>query len=96
MSRSFGRASTRWVALLAAALLTLLTAFAGQSAQARPPSKPGKVSGLAMVVTKPAAAYRLATSWGSGTNATSYQVRITNTAGTVLDHDTVSAPACGS
>ena len=93
MSTTSGRASTRWVALLAAALLTLLTAFAGQSAQARPPSKPGKVSGLAMVVTKPAAAYRLATSWSAGAKATSYQVRITNAAGTVLDHDTVTAPA---
>lgn len=93
MSRSSVRASTRGVALLAAALLVLLTAFTGQSAQARPPSKPGKVSGLAMVVTKPFAAYRLATSWNSGANATSYQVRITNTAGTVLDSDTVTAPA---
>lgn len=93
MSRSFARASARGVALLAAALLVLLTAFTGQSAQGRPPGKPGKVSGLAMVVTKPAAAYRLATSWNPGANATSYQVRVTNTAGTVLDSDTVTAPA---
>lgn len=93
MSRSFGRASTRWVALLAATLLVTLTAFTGQSAHAKPPTRPGKVTGLAMVVTKPNAAYRLATSWTSGANATSYQVRITNTAGSVLDSDTVSATA---
>lgn len=93
MSRTSGRASTRWVALLAAALLVTLAAFTGQSAQARPPTRPGKVTGLAMVVTKPAAAYRLATSWNSASNASSYQVRITNTAGSVLDSDTVTAPA---
>jgi hypothetical protein len=78
---------------LAAALLTLMTAFTGQSAHARPPSRPGKAGNLAMVVTKPGAAYRLATSWTGGSNTTSYQVRITNVAGTVLDHDTVTAPA---
>ncbi|HEU4810703.1 MAG TPA: PKD domain-containing protein [Nocardioides sp.] len=78
---------------MAAALLTLLAAFTGQSAHARPPTKPGRATDLAMVVTKPAAAYRLATSWSPAANAASYQVRITNSAGTVLDHDTVSAPS---
>ena len=42
---------------------------------AAPPIKPGKVTGLAATVTKPAAAYDVAATWNASTQTTGYQVK---------------------
>lgn len=78
----------------AAATLLLMVAATGQPADAKPPTRPGKVTRLAVdAVTKPAAAYRVATSWQGGSNTTSYRVAATDAAGAVLDSATVTTPA---
>ncbi|MFC4783336.1 Ig-like domain repeat protein [Nocardioides sp. MAHUQ-72] len=93
MSTSDLRGSTRAAALLAALLLSVPVALTGQSAHAGPPVRPGKVTQLAVQVTKPAAAYRLATTWAASSNTTSYRVTATDPAGLVLDKDTVTSPS---
>ncbi|GCD91249.1 hypothetical protein [Nocardioides sp. LS1] len=88
------RAWTRPVAVLAAAVLLVVgSGLLDQPVAAKPPGRPGKVSGLTMSVTKPTSAYRLTTAWNAAKNATSYRVSVTNTSGVVLDRDTVSSPA---
>ena len=82
--------TSRPVALLAAALLTVLAAVAGPAADARPAARPGKITQLTVDVTKPTAAYRLAASWGAAANATSYRVAATDPTGAVLASGTVT------
>jgi hypothetical protein len=66
---------------LAAALglTALVLALTGQApAQAKPPVKPGPVTGLAMSLSKPADNFTVAASWTAATNATTYVVALTN------------------
>lgn len=60
---------------------------------AAPPLKPGKVTGLAAVVTKPAATYTVASTWNAASNATSYKVKLVDALGTSLDSETVTTPS---
>jgi len=91
MSSVLSRAFARPVALVAALVLSILVGLPG--AQARPPVKPGAVMNLVATVTKPAAAYQVATTWTASSNTTAYRVRLTNAAGSVLDNDTVTSTA---
>jgi hypothetical protein len=79
--------------LVGAAAIALALAAGITPAQAAPPLKPGKVTGLAATVTKPAAAYQVASTWNAATNATSYRVKLVNSAGTVLDSSTTTTTA---
>lgn len=78
---------------VAAALVTTLLTVTISTATARPPARPGRVTGLALSATKPGAVYRVRASWDAATNATRYRVTMTNTAGTQLDQETVTATA---
>ena len=78
------RPLVRLAALGTAASLTLV---AGPALAAKP-VKPGAVSNLTFTVAAPA--YHLASTWSAGKNATAYQVRLSNAAGTVLDNEQVS------
>lgn len=80
-------------ALVGAASIALALAAGITPAQAAPPLKPGKVTGLAATVAKPATAYQVASTWNPATNATSYQVKLVNSAGTVLDSSTTTGTA---
>ena len=80
-------------ALAVAAALALALVAGATPATAAPPLKPGKVTGLALAVTKPATAYQVASSWNPATNATSYQVKLVNAAGAVLDSRTTTGTA---
>ena len=73
--------------------LALVATAAAVPAVAAPPVKPGKVTGLVATVSKPAAAYQLASSWNAATNATSYQVKLVDSGGLTLDSGTVTATA---
>ena len=86
-ARTLRRAVLSTVAVTSA--LLVVTALPSVAA---PPGKPGKVSGLAAVVTKPAAAYTVASTWNAASNATSYQVRLVDDVGTSLASDTVTTP----
>jgi hypothetical protein len=91
MSFVSSRAVVRPVVLMAAVILSLIVG--GPAAQAKPPVRPGLVQALAASVTKPAGAYQLASTWTASSHTTSYRVKLTNTAGTVLDSATVADPA---
>ena len=85
------QSSTRVVAL-SAAFLTALAVTSAPAAEARPASRPGRVTGLAVdAVTKPAAAYQVDTSWAGGANTTSYRVTATDPAGVVLGKETLTS-----
>ncbi|RYP88293.1 hypothetical protein EKO23_02865 [Nocardioides guangzhouensis] len=71
--------------------VALVAAAAAVPAVAAPPVKPGKVTGLVATVSKPAAAYQVASSWNAATNATSYQVKLVDPGGVALDSATVTA-----
>ena len=74
---------------VAAALVAMLLPASMGTANAKPPPKPGTVSGLAISATKPADVYRVTATWNPATNATAYRVTLSNAAGT-LDQATVS------
>jgi hypothetical protein len=57
--------------------------LAAAPAMAKPPVRPGVVTNMTFTATAPA--YHLASTWSAGKNATSYQVKLTNASGTVLD-----------
>lgn len=57
--------------------------LAAAPAMAKPPVRPGVVTNMTFTATAPA--YHLASAWSAAKNATSYQVKLTNAAGTVLD-----------
>jgi len=90
MGLSPARALRGAVLSIVAATTLALVATSAPSV-ARPPVKPGRVTGLAAVVTKPAAAYAIASTWNAASNATSYQVKLLDAAGASLDSDTVTA-----
>ena len=73
------RPLVRVAALGAAGAMVLAAA----PAMAKPPVRPGVVTNMTFTATAPA--YHLASTWSAGRNATSYQVKLTNAAGTVLD-----------
>ena len=73
------RPLARVAALGAAGAMVLAAA----PAMAKPPVRPGVVTNMTFTATAPA--YHLASTWSAGKNATSYQVKLTNAAGTVLD-----------
>jgi PKD repeat protein len=83
------RARRAGVAVLMAVAVVVGTAAAVPVAAA-PPVRPGKVTGLAATVSKPASAYQLASTWNAATNATSYQVRLVDSGGIALDSGTVT------
>jgi len=77
--------------LTAAATVAALTvsAFAAP-VQAKPPVKPGAVTGLTMTLTKPADNFTVSAGWIAATNATTYVVALTNaTTGAALAGNTV-------
>ncbi len=86
------RARRAAVALVAAVAVVL--GASAVPATAAPPIKPGKVTGLAATVTKPAAAYDVAATWNASSQTTGYQVRLVNPVnGATLDSGTVTATA---
>ena len=65
----------------AVGLTALLIALTAQApAEAKPPVKPGPVTGLAMTLSKPADNFQVAATWNAATNATTYSVALTNAA----------------
>ena len=81
-------------AFIAAVGITAVTVSAlvalGVPAQAKPPVKPGPVTGLAMTLTKPADNFTVDASWTAATNATTYVVALTNaTTGAALAGNSV-------
>jgi len=83
------RRLTALVAVLGAFVLSV--GVAAGPAQAKPPVKPGAVTGVVMTLTKPADNYSVAASWNAATDTTSYQVALTNAAnGAALATNTVS------
>jgi hypothetical protein len=82
----------RLTAIVAAVGSTVLTVgLAAGPAQAKPPVRPGAVTGVTMTLTKPADNYTAVASWNAATDATSYQVALTNAAtGAALANNTVS------
>ena len=65
----------------ALALAGLLLALAAPGpALAKPPARPGPVTGLAMTLTKPADNFTVAATWNAATGATTYDVALTNAA----------------
>ncbi len=83
----------------AGAFVTAVTALAlvagvSDSAQAKPPVKPGNVTGLSITsMTQEDATYTVEAGWNTATNATSYLVTLTNITGTVLDQERVTDPS---
>ena len=68
----------------------LLAVSAPGPALAKPPVKPGPVTGLALTLTKPAANYLASATWNAATGATTYVVALTNaTSGAPLAGNTV-------
>jgi hypothetical protein len=68
----------------------LLVVSAPGPALAKPPVKPGPVTGLAMTLTKPAANFQVDATWNAATNATTYDVVLSNaTTGTALANASV-------
>lgn len=83
-----------FAALIAAVGITAVTVSAlvalGVPAQAKPPVKPGPVTGLAMTLSKPADNFTVAASWTAAANATTYVVALTNaTTGAALAGNSV-------
>ena len=56
----------------------LLAVSAPGPALAKPPVKPGPVTGLVMTLTKPAANHLVSATWNAATNATTYSVVLSN------------------
>ena len=83
----------RALVLSTVAVTSTLLVVTALPSVAAPPGKPGKVSGLAAVVTKPTASYTVASTWTAASNATSYKVRLVDAVGTDLDSDTVATPS---
>ncbi len=85
------RAPLRRFAAPALALAGLLLAVSAPGpALAKPPVKPGPVTGLAMTLTKPADNFQVDATWNAATNATTYVVALTNAAnGAPLGGNTV-------
>ena len=83
----------RGVVLSTIAVTSTLLVVTALPSVAAPPVKPGKVTGLSAVVTKPAAAYAVASTWNAASNATGYQVKLIDPAGAALDSDTVTTTA---
>ena len=72
----------------------LLAVSAPSPALAKPPVKPGPVTGLALTLTKPAANYLASATWNAATGATTYVVALTNAAsGAPLGGNTVGTTA---
>jgi hypothetical protein len=65
--------------LLALAGLLFVVSAPG-AALAKPPVRPGPVTGLTLTLTKPAANYLASASWNAATGATTYVVALTNAA----------------
>ena len=83
-----------FAAFIAAVGVTAVTVSAlvalGVPAQAKPPVKPGPVTGLAMTLTKPADNFTVDASWTAAANATTYVVALTNaTTGAALAGNSV-------
>ncbi len=74
-----------------AALVAALLPGTMSTATAKPPPKPGNVTGLALQATKPGAAYRVESTWQAANNATTYRVTMTDGAGVQLAQDNVTA-----
>ena len=71
----------RLAALLTATAVTATALVVGMGvtpADAKPPVKPGPVTGLVMTLAKPADNFTVAASWNVATNATTYTVALTN------------------
>ena len=78
----------------AAAILAgfaLVATAAAVPANAAPPVKPGKVTGLTATVTKTSTGYDVASTWVAATNTTSYQVALVDSLGATLDSGSVTA-----
>jgi hypothetical protein len=64
---------------------------AGGPATAKPPARPGSVTGVALAVTKPGAQYVLSTTWTAASLATSYSVHAAGAGGATLAQGTVTS-----
>ena len=75
------RLPRRLAALITAIAVTataLVVGLGAVPAEAKPPVKPGPVTGLAMTLTKPADNFTVSATWNAATNATTYAVSLTN------------------
>lgn len=88
------RAPRRLAALFTAIVVTgagMAVGLGVPPAGAKPPPKPGPVTGLQMTLTKPANDFLVEASWNASTNATTYDVVLSNAAdGTQLAGNTVA------
>ena len=87
------RLPRRLAALITAIAVTataLVVGLGAAPAEAKPPVKPGPVTGLAMTLTKPADNFTVNATWNAATDATTYAVSLTNAqTGTALAGSTV-------
>ncbi len=74
-----------------AALLATMLPVSMITATAKPPAKPGLVSGLALTAAKSGSAYQVHATWNAATNATGYRVTMSDLAGSTLDQATVTS-----
>ncbi|MEP6665914.1 MAG: hypothetical protein ABJA81_05655 [Nocardioidaceae bacterium] len=91
MSRSMRTRS--WLGLTVAvtgALMATLLPGSLDMATAKPPSKPGTVTGLALSASLAGTTYTVDATWNPATNATAYRVTMTSATGTVLDQAKVT------
>lgn len=88
-------ARTSWGvgAAVAAAVVTTMISGSMSPATARPPVKPGSVTGLALSATLDNATYTVRATWNPANHATSYLAKLTTTSGTVLDQERVTTTA---
>jgi hypothetical protein len=77
-------------AALGVGLLVSLLPATVDSAAAKPPTRPGSVSGLTLSASKSPAAYDVEADWAAASNATSYRVVVTNVVGAVLDQSSLT------
>ncbi len=85
----YARTSWGFAAAITAALVTTMLPGSMSPASAKPPAKPGQVTALVLAATKSGPTYAVNASWNAATRATSYQVKLTNASGTLLDQGKV-------
>jgi hypothetical protein len=78
-SRALGALVTAVLSIAITVAITVVGTTA--PAQAKPPVKPGPVTGLQMTLTKPADNFTVSATWNASTGATTYQVALTNAVG---------------
>src|SRR5690242_9282339 len=79
------------VAATGAAVALVVGTLTTTAAEAKPPTKPGGVTGVKAVVTAHPTSYDVAATWDAVTNATSYKVALTKGGATLASANVTTA-----